>query len=172
MYSAYDGIIMTFLRQRAGKFSWVEKPGAILTRVGVPGAATDLSLKASFRCRFSYSVRTAPVYNHTHQYLCIPCTSQTLVATPLFRHTKILYTMVGMGNDALAQGMCVSKDPNVRVWQISGLCPPPPPPPPHRKPSPSPSAPPPSSCRLGCSSCYFHSQWTEQNFVPYTYSMH
>ena len=47
-----------------------EKPGAILTRVRVPGAAKDFSPRVNFLCRLSYGVRTAPVYNHMHQHLC------------------------------------------------------------------------------------------------------
>ena len=42
---------------------WVErptrKPGAILTRVRVPGAARDLSPRVSIPCRLSYGVGTA-----------------------------------------------------------------------------------------------------------------
>ena len=37
-----------------------EKPGAILTRIRVPGAARDSSPRVSFQCRLSYGVRTAP----------------------------------------------------------------------------------------------------------------
>ena len=35
-----------------------EKPGAILTRVRVPGAARDLSPRVNFYCRLSYGFHT------------------------------------------------------------------------------------------------------------------
>ena len=47
---------------------WTEKPGAILTRVQVPGAARDFSPRVNFLCRLSYGVRT--VCNRIHQHLC------------------------------------------------------------------------------------------------------
>ena len=50
---------------------------------------------------------TAPVCSHIHQHLCTHYKSQTLAATPLFGHTKmlhslILHTLIGMGSTALA----------------------------------------------------------------------
>ena len=36
-----------------------EMPGAILTRVRVPGAARDFSPRVKVQCRLSYGVRTA-----------------------------------------------------------------------------------------------------------------
>ena len=76
-----------------------EKPGAILTRARVPGAA-----RVSFQCRLSYGIRTAPVCNGVHQHLCGHYKSQSLAA--------ILYTIVwtyahtahiiGLGSPALA----------------------------------------------------------------------
>ena len=45
-----------------------EKPGTILTRVRVPGAARDFSPTVSFQYRLSYGVRTAPVCNRTRQH--------------------------------------------------------------------------------------------------------
>ena len=50
----------------------------------------------------SYGVHTAPVCNHMHQDLCARYKSQTLAAIPLFGHTKILHTLIGMGRAALA----------------------------------------------------------------------
>ena len=74
-----------------------EKPGAILTRVRVRGAARDFSPRVSFKCRLSYGVSTAPVCNGIHQHLCARYKSRTLTAIPLFGHTKILHTLIGMG---------------------------------------------------------------------------
>ena len=47
-----------------------EKPGVLLTRVRVPGAARDFSPRVNFQCRLSYGVRTAPVCNGMYQHLC------------------------------------------------------------------------------------------------------
>ena len=59
------------LSKRAWIAQWVEppteKPGAILTRVRVPGAARDFSPRINFQCRLSHGVRTAPVHTRTHQ---------------------------------------------------------------------------------------------------------
>ena len=76
-----------------------EKPGAILTRARVPGAA-----RVSLQCRLSYGVPTAPVCNRMQQHLYGRYKSQSLAA--------ILYTIVwtyeytahttGMGCAALA----------------------------------------------------------------------
>ena len=38
-----------------------EKPGAIQTRVRIPGTTRDFSPRASFQCRLSYGVRTVSV---------------------------------------------------------------------------------------------------------------
>ena len=50
---------------------------------------------------------TAPVCSHIHQHLCTHYKSQTLAATPLFGHSKmlhslILHTLTGMGSTVLA----------------------------------------------------------------------
>ena len=42
-----------------------------------------------------------PLYNCMHQHLCTLQNSQTLAAIPLFGHTKILSTLIGMGGTAL-----------------------------------------------------------------------
>ena len=47
-------------------------------------------------------VRTAPACNHMHQHLCAHQKSQTLAATPVSGHTKVLHTLIGMGSAALA----------------------------------------------------------------------
>ena len=44
---------------------------------------------------------TAPVCSHRHQHLCTRYKSQTLAVVPLFGHTKILHTLIGMGSAAL-----------------------------------------------------------------------
>ena len=65
-------------RRRVCTESWLwkksplssEKPGVILTRVRVPGAARDFSPGVSFQCRLSYGVHTAPrVQSHVSTYL-------------------------------------------------------------------------------------------------------
>ena len=43
-----------------------EKPGAVLTRVRIPGAARDFYSRVSFWCRLSDGVRTALVCNRMH----------------------------------------------------------------------------------------------------------
>ena len=78
-----------------------KKPGVILKRVRVPGAAWDFSPRVSFLCRLSDGVRTAPcavacinirvhVTNprHCQSYCCLD--------------TGTLHTLVGMGSAALA----------------------------------------------------------------------
>ena len=48
-----------------------EKPGAILTRVQVPGVVIrHFSSRVNIQCRLSHGVRTAPVCNGMHQQLC------------------------------------------------------------------------------------------------------
>ena len=43
-----------------------EKPGAIVTRVRVPGAANNFFPRVNFQCKLSYGVHTAPqVQSHT-----------------------------------------------------------------------------------------------------------
>ena len=65
---------VTILSKGVGMAQWVErpteKPGAILTRVRVPGATSDFSPRDSLQCRLSYGVRTAPVCSRMHQDLC------------------------------------------------------------------------------------------------------
>ena len=78
----------------------IEKPGAVLTRVRVPGAARDFSSRVNFQCRLSYGVITSPSSpaSLSVRTLKIP----TLAAIALFGHTKILHTLIGMGSAALA----------------------------------------------------------------------
>ena len=94
------------MTQRAGMAQLAErpteKPGAMMTRVRVPGAARDFSPRVNFQCRLSYGARTAPVCNRMHRHLCARYNSQTLAAIPLCGHTKILHTLIGMGSAALA----------------------------------------------------------------------
>ena len=60
---------------RARRAQWVkrptENPGAMLTRVQVPGAARDFSPRVNFLCGLSYGVRKAPACNRMHQHLCV-----------------------------------------------------------------------------------------------------
>ena len=58
--------------------------------------------RIDFHYRLSYSVRISHVYSRMHQHLCARYQSQTLAAVPLFWHTKILHTLIGMGSAALA----------------------------------------------------------------------
>ena len=64
----------------------IEKTGTILMWVQVPGAARDFCPKVNFQCRLSFS-GTSP--------------ARTLAAMPLFGHTKIPHTLIGMGSTAL-----------------------------------------------------------------------
>ena len=78
-----------------------EKPGAILTRVRIPGAARDLSPRVSFQCKLSYGVRAAPVCNRMQRTsvctLKVPNTGGHNTV-----HMKILHTMIGTCTAALA----------------------------------------------------------------------
>ena len=47
-----------------------EKPGAILTRVRVPGEARDFSPRINFQCKLSYGIFTAPMCSRMYQHLC------------------------------------------------------------------------------------------------------
>ena len=87
-----------------------EKPGAILTSVRVPSAARI------FFSQSQCSVQTLLLFSYSPcvtvlKYACINfCAAlykpQTLgyiqMAIPLFGHTKILQTLIGMGSAALA----------------------------------------------------------------------
>ena len=78
----------------------IEKSGAILIRVRVPGAARDFSPRASFQCRLFYGVRTAPGCKH----------ASTCVRTFKIKNchpyncsdSKTLHAPIGMGSAALA----------------------------------------------------------------------
>ena len=69
-YFAYRGIAQLVLFIL---YCPAEKPPAILTRVRVPGAASDLFPRVSCQCRLFYGVRTASLCNRLHQH---PCTRQ------------------------------------------------------------------------------------------------
>ena len=71
-------------------------------RVRVLGAARDFSPRVSFQCGLSDSVRTAPSVQSRHQHQRTRQKSQTLAATSLPGHTKILHTMTGTGSAARA----------------------------------------------------------------------
>ena len=60
----------------AGVAQWVRvrletQAKITLTRVGVPGAASNFSLRVNFRCRLFDGVRTAPVCNRMRQHLFV-----------------------------------------------------------------------------------------------------
>ena len=77
-----------------------EKSGAVLTRVRVPGAASDFSPRVSFQCRLPYGVHTAPPPTPPCAFTCIDTCAhvKTLAAIPL----DTLRTLMGMCNAALA----------------------------------------------------------------------
>ena len=58
-----------------------------------------------FQCRLSYGICTAPVCSYMHQHLCAHLKSQMLATIPLFGHTKILHTLIGMGSAALVMAV-------------------------------------------------------------------
>ena len=83
-----------------------ETPGAMLTRVRVPGATRDFCPKVNSQRSLSYGVRTAPVCNRRHQYqsvrtLNIPGTLAAIQQCLDTRRT-ILHTLIGMGSAARA----------------------------------------------------------------------
>ena len=63
--------------------------------------ARDFFPRVNFQCRLSYNALAALVCNRMHQHLCTHSKSQTLLAIPLFGHTRILHMLVGMGSAAL-----------------------------------------------------------------------
>ena len=82
--------------------SLTEKPGAILTWIRVPDAARDLppgvsSLTVSVQppCAMVCINISVHVKNNNKK-------QKTLAAIPLFGHTKIQHTLIGMGSAALA----------------------------------------------------------------------
>ena len=99
-----------------------EQPGATLTPVRFPGAARDHSINVSsyvgshkgFFSQSHISARTllrCP-YRAPSAMACTSiCTRvrvekyQTLAAIPLFEHTEILHTLVGMGRAALTSSV-------------------------------------------------------------------
>ena len=89
-----------------GIAQWVERPteksGAVLTRVRVPDAARGFLPEpaSSVEC-LTLSVQPR-VCIRKYQDRGSRQKSQTLTATPLFGHTKIQHTLIGMGSAALA----------------------------------------------------------------------
>ena len=85
-----------------------EKPGAIRMRVRVPGAARDFSPGVNFPPELTSSADSLTVSAQPPcavaciNTLCARYNSHTLAATPLFGHTEILHTLIGMGSAALA----------------------------------------------------------------------
>ena len=84
-----------------------EKPGAVVSRVRVDGAARYFSPTVSLQCRLSYGVRAAPrvqSYASTSgRTLKIPNTgSHTIVWT----QENTLHTFIGMGSAALTALNC------------------------------------------------------------------
>ena len=84
--------------QRAGLLSGTKEPGAMLSRVQVPGVARDFCPRVNFQRRLSDGVCTVTCINIciSDISMCVHTKMSTLVATPLFGHVKILYVLVGM----------------------------------------------------------------------------
>ena len=86
-----------------------EEQGAILMPVRVPAAARDFSPRVNFQCRLSYGVRKVlcaiACINILHT-VKIPSSGSHI---PLFGHTKILHTLIGMGIALLLQLVCLTK---------------------------------------------------------------
>ena len=79
-----------------------ENPDTMLAWVQVPGPAWDFFSPVIFQCRLSYGVRTAPPCAIACINICAHIKNpQTLAASPLFGHIKILHTLMGMGSTAL-----------------------------------------------------------------------
>ena len=80
-----------------------EKPGAILTRVRVPGVARDFTPRVNFQRRL-----LGCLYSPPWAVACINITnvtsykSQALAAILLFTYTKMLHILIGMGSAAPA----------------------------------------------------------------------
>ena len=80
-----------------------EKPGAILTWVRVPGVANkkkfllgQLSVQTLLRCPYSPRVQS-----HASTPVCTLKIPPKLAAIPLFGHTSILHSLIGMGRAVL-----------------------------------------------------------------------
>ena len=105
----YHGTGMAYMVER---LTW--KPGAILTRVRIPGADFVVVVfvclvcfdfvfccflsQVHFQCRLSYDVYTA----FRVQSKCINVWIPNMAAITLFGHTERLHLVVGMGSAALA----------------------------------------------------------------------
>ena len=80
-----------------------EKPGTILPPVRVPGTARDFYPRINFQCRYFLLRCPHSPREQSHASTSVRVKkSQTLEAIPLFGHTKILHTPIGMGSAALA----------------------------------------------------------------------
>ena len=79
-----------------------EKPGAVLTRVPVPGAAREFSPRFNFQCRLSYGVHAAPCVQLRASTSVGTLKSHVVAAIPLSGHTKLLHTLERMGSAVLA----------------------------------------------------------------------
>ena len=75
----------------------------------IPSAAKDIFPRVSFQCRLSYSVRRALMCSCTHPHLRACWKSQTLAATPLFGHMKILHTLAQMSNASLVLAVALPR---------------------------------------------------------------
>ena len=85
-------------RSKAGIAQFVErpteKPGAIRTRVRIPGAAKNFSPRANFQCRLLQCPYCRRVQSHASTI------ARTLKIT-YFGHRRILHTLKGMGTALL-----------------------------------------------------------------------
>ena len=86
--------------QRAGLLSGTKEPGAMLSRVQVPGVARNFCPRVNFQRRLCDGVCTVTCISIciSDISMCVHTKMSTLVATPLFGRIKILHVLVGMDN--------------------------------------------------------------------------
>ena len=94
---------------RAGISHWVkrptEKPGVILTRVRLPGAARDFLSESAFSAD-SLKVSVQPPCAVACIKICVQVKNpKHRQPYHCCRHTKILHTLIGMGSAALAAAL-------------------------------------------------------------------
>ena len=91
--------------ERAGLLSGTKEPGAVLSRVQVPGVAKSFCPRVNFQRRLSDGVCTVTCINIciSDISMCMHTKISTLVAIPLFGHIKILHVLVGMDNILLKE---------------------------------------------------------------------
>ena len=81
-----------------------EKPGVILTRVRLPGAARDFLSESAFSAD-SLKVSVQPPCAVACIKICVQVKNPKHRQPCCCRHTKILHTLIGMGSAALAAAL-------------------------------------------------------------------